>query len=41
MTSYFQDGGHDVISQKDAAVWWVHTQHLPGADVQNVNTVTS
>jgi len=29
MTTYFQDGTHDVISHRSAAAWWVHTQRLP------------
>ena len=32
VTSYFQDGGHDVISHRKVfATWWVHMQRLPGA----------
>jgi len=30
-TSHCQEGGHDVISRRSAATWWVHTQRLPGA----------
>jgi len=27
MTSYFQDGGHDIIL-RSAATWWVSTKRL-------------
>jgi len=30
-TSYFQDGGHDVISRRSVATWWVNTKRLPVA----------
>jgi len=42
ITSYFQDGGLDVIScKKSTADWWVHTLRLPVYDPLYIRTCSS